>query len=191
MRQDDITFHVTRFDGVDYYYAFQGELDDNTIKTHTDSVIRRETDPVSLMTWLMVNSIIGNKTRLHLTKTFLPLSLGDLQQLCNAMMAFFPRIHFAHIPAENLLKTERIERAFFVVNMAKEQVKGSKTLGSTMVTTNSYGEYFIEHFTTLVQLKNAMRTLLSKHYVSRWNKNLETFVPVQPESGTINTMLSQ
>jgi len=191
MRQDDVTFHVTRFSGVDYYYAFQGALDDNSIKTHTDSVIRRETDPVSLMTWLMVNSIIGKKTRLHLTKTFLPLSLVDLQQLRDAMMDFFPRIHFAHIPAENLLKAERIERAFIVVNMAKEPVKGSKTLLSTQITTNSFGEYFIEHFNTLTQLKNSMRTLLSKHYVSRWNKNLETFVPVQPESGTINTMLSQ
>lgn len=191
MLRDNVTFHISHYDGTDYYYAFHGMLDDTSIKDHTDSIIRRETDPVTLMTWLMVNSIIGKNTQFYLTKTFLPLSLVDLQQLRDAMMEFFPRIHFAHISADNLLKSEHIERAFFVVNMAKLQVKGSKTLLSTMVTTNSYGEYFIEHYTTLTQLKNTMRTLLSKHFVSRWNKNLETFVPMQPESGTINTMLNQ
>ncbi|MDH3359335.1 MAG: class I adenylate cyclase, partial [Desulfobulbaceae bacterium] len=190
MCRDDVTFHATNYSGVDYYYAFQGALDfdDNTIKNHTAAIIRRENDPVTLMTWLMVNSIIDNKTRLHLTKTFMPLSLVDLQQLSDAMLDFFPRIHFAHISAEHLLKKERIERAFIVVNMAKLPVRGSKSLLSSLVTRNSYGEYFIEHFITHSQLKNAMRSLLSKHFVSRWNHNLLTFVPVQPESGTINTM---
>ncbi|MDH5297390.1 MAG: class I adenylate cyclase [Desulfobulbaceae bacterium] len=191
MRQADITFHITRYDGSDYYYAFQGALDDNTIKSNTDSVIKRETDPVTLIAWLMVNNILGRKTRLHLTKTFLPLSLVDLQHLSSAMMEFFPRVHFAHISADQLLGKERIVRAFIVVNMAKEPVRGAKTLKSTLITVNSYGEYFIEHFTTLTQLKNAMRVLLSKHYVSRWNKNLEVFIPIQPEAGHINTMLQQ
>ena len=191
MRRDDITFHITRFSGTDYFYVFQGALEDNAIKNSTDLVIKRETDPVTLVAWLMVNNILGRKTRLHMTKTFLPLSLVDLQQLSNAMIEFFPRIHFAHISAEQLLGKERIERAFIVVNMGKEQVRGSKTLKSTMITANSYGEYFVEHFTTLTQLKNAMRTLLSRHYVSRWNKNLEFFIPNQPEAGHINTMLQQ
>ncbi len=191
MRRNDVTFHVTRVSGVDYFYAFQGALDDNTIKESADLVIKRETDPVTLVTWLMVNNIVGRKTRLHLTKTFLPLSLVDLQQLTAAMMDFFPRVHFAHVSAEQLLCKERIERAFVVVNMGKEPVRGSKTLKSTMISANSYGEYFVEHFTTLTQLKNAMRTLLSRHYVSRWNKNLEFFIPNQPEAGHINTMLQQ
>ncbi|MDH3393523.1 MAG: class I adenylate cyclase, partial [Desulfobulbaceae bacterium] len=193
MCRDDVTVHATNHSGNDYYYAFQGALDfsDDNINDYTDSIIRRESDPVVLMAWLMVNSIINKKTRLHLTKTFMPLSLFDLQQLRDAMLDFFPRIHFAHISANNLLKKEHIERAFIVVNMAKMPVRGSKTLLSTMVTTNSYGEYFIEHFLTQTQLKNAMRSLLSKHYVSRWNKNLLTFIPVQPESGTIKTLLNQ
>jgi len=58
-----------------------------------------------------------------------------------------------------------------------------------MVTENSYGEYFIQEYTTLIQLKNAMRTLLTQHYVSRWNNNLEIFIPAQNEQIYIKTLI--
>ncbi|MBU4033924.1 MAG: adenylate cyclase, partial [Proteobacteria bacterium] len=70
-------------------------------------------------------------------------------------------------------------------------VKGSKTMKSTMVTENSYGEYFIQEYTTTVQLKNAMRNLLTQHYVSRWNNNLEIFIPQQDEQSYIKTLLER
>ncbi len=190
MGQRDITIHITKFEGKFYYYAFQGEHDHLSVKNQLDSVIKREDDLIQLIVWLLVNGILNDKTSLHLTKNFLPIDLVDIQQLAEALLKVFPIIKFSHISAKNLVKKEAIVRALVVVNFNKEPVKGSKAFYSTLVSENSYGEYFIHNFTTLTQLKNAMRTLLTKHYVSRWNNNLEIFIPNQDEMHTIKSMLS-
>lgn len=191
MAQPDVTFHITRFEGVDHYYAFQGALSTASIKNHTEAVIRRDNEPVGLIAWLVVNGIVSRETRLHLTKNFLPIDLVDIQQLAQAMFKTFPPVHFAHISATHLLQKEEIVRALVVVNMSKAPVKGSKNLESTVLTANSYGEYFIHHHQTLVQLKNMLQMLLTKHFISRWNNNLETFIPHQPEQHNIKLLLSQ
>lgn len=190
MGQKDITIHITKFEGKFYYYAFQGEHDHESVKHQLGSVIKREDDLVRLITWLLVNGILHDKTSLHLTKNFLPIDLVDIQQLAEALLKAFPIINFSQISAQNLIKQEAIVRALIVVNFSKEPVKGSKTFKSTLITENSYGEYFIQNFTTLTQIKNAMRSLLTKHYISRWNNNLEMFIPNQDEISTIKTMLN-
>ena len=188
--QRDITIHITKFEGKFYYYAFQGEHDHESVRDQLNSVIKREDDLIRLISWLLVNGILHAKTSLHLTKNFLPIDLVDIQQLAEALLNAFPIIKFSHIATKNLIKQEAIVRALIVVNFNKEPVKGSKTFKSTIISENSYGEYFIQNYTTLTQLKNAMRTLLTKHYISRWNNNLEVFIPNQDEMHTIKNMLS-
>jgi len=190
MGQRDITVHITKFEGKFYYYAFQGEHDHLSVRNQLDSVIKREDDLIRLIVWLLVNGVLYDKTSLHLTKNFLPIDLVDIQQLAEALLKTFPIIKFSHISAKNLVKKEAIVRALVVVNFNKEPVKGSKTFHSTLISENSYGEYFIHNFTTLTQLKNAMRSLLTKHYVSRWNNNLEIFIPNQDEMHAIKSMLN-
>ena len=191
MQQDDITLHISRFEGMDYYYALQGEHDTQSVKTKTDMMIRRETALIPLLTWMYINGILNKKTKLHLTKNYLSISLVDIQDLVAAMMNSFPLIPFAHISADQLLKQETIAMALVVINMAKEQVRGSKALNSTIISTNSYGEFFIQDYTTLVQLKNAIHNLLTQHYVSRWNNNLNFFIPDQSEIKVIQSMLEK
>ncbi|MEA2084513.1 MAG: class I adenylate cyclase [Thermodesulfobacteriota bacterium] len=191
MVQKDITIHITRYEGTDYYYAFQGEYNTKSIKKHSDLIIKRETAPVPLFTWLLINGMLGKGTNLHMTKNFQSIALFDIQCLTEAILETFPKIHFAHISGEKLLQTETVIQAMAVVNFDKLPVKGSKTLNSTMITANSWGEYFVEDFTTLIQLKNCIRLLLTKHYVSRWNKNLEIFIPPQKEQRIIQQMLEQ
>ena len=191
MGQQDITIHITRYEGTDYYYAFQGELNIQGIKEHPDLIIKRETAPVQLFTWLLINGMLDRKTSLHMTKNFQAVDLFDIQSLSKAMLKTFPKIHFAHISGEKLLQTESVIQAMAVVNFDKLPVKGSKTLKSTMITANSWGEYFVEDFTTLIQLKNSIRLLLTKHYVSRWNKNLEIFITPQKEQRIIQQMIEQ
>ena len=190
MAQRDVTFHITRYEGVDHFYAFQGSLDATSIKNHTDAVIRRENDAVSLIAWLVVNGIVSKDTRLHLTKNFLPIDLVDIQQLVQIMFKTFPPVHFAHISPAQLLQKEEITRALVVVNMSKAPVKGSKNLESAVITLNSYGEYFLHSHQTLTQLKNMLRLLLTKYFISRWNNNLETFIPHQPEQHYLKTLLN-
>jgi adenylate cyclase, class 1 len=190
MGQGDITFHITRHEGSDHYYAFQGELDAATIKNHTNSVIRRETEPVILIAWLVVNGIINKRSRLHLTKNFLPIDLVDIQQLVQVILKTFPPVYFAQISPDQLLRKEEIIRALVVVNMSKARVKGSKNLESAVITANSHGEYFIHYFNTLIQLKNMLRLLFTQHLVSRYNNNLEIFIPHHAEKYHIKALLN-
>lgn len=189
MTQNDITIHITRYKGVDYYYAFQGEQDNQSIKNRTELIIRRELHPITLLTWLIVNGILSKQTTLHLTKNFLPIDLVDLQKVAESILNTFPTVKFSSISAEQLLQAEKITRGLIILNMNKHQVKNAKTFESTIITCNSFGEYFVHDYTTLTQLKNAMRTLLTKHYVSRWNKNLDIYIPTQPEQHVIKSLV--
>jgi len=189
MAQEHLTIHITKHQGVFHYYAFQGQHDHETVKSNVDSVIKREDSLIRLVVWLLVNGILAAQTQLHLTKNFLPIDLVDIQKLTEILIKTFPIIHFSRISPKNLLKRETVLRALAIVNFEKEPVKGAKTLKSTMVTENSYGEYFIQEYTTAIQLKNAIRTLLTQHYVSRWNNNLEIFIPAQKEQSYIKTMI--
>ncbi|MBU0484375.1 MAG: class I adenylate cyclase [Proteobacteria bacterium] len=191
MSQKDITFHISRYKEQDYYYAFQGEHDNTSVKDKTDLIIKREETLIALITWLMANGILTKKTRLHLTKNFLPISLADIQHLVEVILSTFPPVNFSHISADQLLQREKTIRALAVINLNKHQVKGAKNLESTIISTNSYGEYFVHDFTTITQLKNAIRVLLTKHYVSRWNNNLEIFIPPQPEQHVLKSMVFQ
>lgn len=191
MAMEDITIHVTKYDDRFFYYAFQGEQDHETVKTRVEAVIRRDDKLIRLLAWLLVNGMLASHTRLHLTKNFLPIDLVDIQGLAESMLATFPVVHFSAISPQQLLEQENILRALVVVNFFKQPVKGSKTLPSTIITENSYGEYFTHDYQTLTQLKNALRALLTRHYVSRWNNNLEFFIPHQDEANTIKQMLGK
>ncbi|OGQ99742.1 MAG: adenylate cyclase [Deltaproteobacteria bacterium RIFOXYD12_FULL_55_16] len=189
MEQENLTIHITRHEGSFNYYAFQGQLDHDSMKSHIGSMIKREDNLIRLIVWLLVNGILSAKTQIHLTKNFVPIDLADIQKLTELLIKTFPIIHFSRISPANLLKRETVLRALVIVNFKKEPVKGAKTLKSIIVTENSYGEYFIQEYTTVIQLKNAMRTLLTQHYVSRWNNNLEIFIPAQDEQSYIKTLI--
>jgi len=72
MAQHHITIHITKYEGEFHYYAFQGQLDHETVKSNVDSVIKRENNLVRLIVWLLVNGILSAKTQLHLTKISCP-----------------------------------------------------------------------------------------------------------------------
>lgn len=189
MAMEDITIHITKYEGTFFYYAFQGELDHESVKDQVESVIKRDDNLIRLVTWLLVNGMLAPHTRLHLTKNFLPIDLVDIQQLAESMLNTFPLIHFSNIAPDQLLAHENTLRALVIVNFFKDPVRGNKTINSTIMSENSYGEYFLHDYNTLTQLKNALRALLTRHYVSRWNNNLELFIPHQEEIGTLKQML--
>ncbi len=191
MAMDDITIHITKYEGRFFYYAFQGEQDHESVKDRVEAVIKRDDNLIRLIAWLLVNGILAGPTRLHLTKNFLPIDLVDIQHLAESMINTFPIIHFSQISPSQLLERENILRALVIVNFFKDPIKGSKLFNSTIMSENSYGEYFLHDYTTLTQLKNAMRNLLTRHYVSRWNNNLEFFITNQDEINTIKLMLEK
>lgn len=189
MEQLDITIHVARLSGTDYFFAFQGEYDHNTIKSKKDYIIKREDDPIKLLTWMMVNGILTKSSKLHLTKNYLPVDLTDLQILVDKIINTFPLVNFSHISADQLLKSEIIMQALAIINFEKAPVRGAKKIKSTVISLNSYGEYFVENYETIPQYKNALRTLLTQHEISRWNHNLDIFIIPQPELHALQTLL--
>lgn len=191
MLQHDITFHITRYEGVNYFYAFQGELSPDKINTNPSLQIRRDTDLITLMAWLTVNGIINKSTQLHLTKNFMQVNLTEIQAVTGKLFEKFPLIKFANIPADELLERETIVQCLCIVNFHKLPVHGEKELHSTIISLNNYGEHFIHHYTTVIQLKNQFRKLLTKHFVSKWNDNLEVYIPPQPEQFYIEEMLNK
>ncbi len=191
MCQKAITFHITRYKGQVYFYAFQGEQNPDSIKNNIELQIRRGTNLLTLVAWLAVNGILQDSTEIFLTKNFLQLNLIEIRAVAEKIFANFPLITFSKIPTKELLKKECIIRALAVINFHKLPVRGEKELQSSLITLNNYGEHFIHHFTTLTQLKNEFRQLLTKHYVSRWNDNLEIFIPQQPEQYYIEEMIKK
>jgi adenylate cyclase class 1 len=191
MRQSDLTFHVTRYEGETCYYVFQGMHDAESIRNNPQTLIKRESDPIFLMIWLTINGMMQRETMIHLTKNSMAATISDLQNLANIIIKTFPLFNFAHIPASELLSQEKVTMALVIVNFENEPVKGAPTLKSAIITVNNYGEYFLHRHTTLVQLKNAIRLLLTKHFVSRWNHNLEIYIPDQPEKYYIQSQLEK
>ncbi len=189
--QPDLTFHVSRFEGNLYYYVFQGVHDGESIKDNPLSIIKRETDPVFLIIWLTINGIMQQKTNIHMTKHFLAVNLADLKSLAAVIIKTFPLFNFSKITASELLSPEKVTMALVIINFENEPVKGSPTLKSAIITVNNYGEYFLHRYSTIVQLKNAMRHLLTKHFVSRWNNNMEIYIPDQPEKYFIQNLLEK
>ncbi len=191
MTQIDVTFHFASQNGTSHYFALQGIHEHFDNKKQTELLITRKSDLITLVTWLMINGIINDKTNLHLSKNLMPLDLVEIQTVTKVMLHTFPTINFAKISGDQLLKKESITRALAIVNLNKEPMKDSKKLQSTIITANSYGEYFVKEYNTVTQLKNALRLLLTKHYVSRWNNNLEVFIPPQQDQHLIKKLIYQ
>ncbi len=187
-----LTFHATISGERNFYYVFQGKHNINSLKTNKDMLIKKETDLIKLVAWLRINNFYNQETTFHLTKNNLSVVLTDIQGLAAILYTTFPKFNFAHISAEELLEQEKINKALIVVNFSKKAVnKNSPELESVVIKVNNYGEYFIQHYSTLVQLKNMMRVLLTQHLVSRWNNNLEIFIPSQPDQYHIKQMLEK
>ncbi len=189
MSQSDVTLHLTVLAGKDSFFAFQGS-DDKVLKDPKNFMIKREDHLIKLLFWMMVNGILTKDTRLHLTKNSLAVCLPDIQSLVKTMLVDFPLIQFSHISARELLESEVVVRALAVINFDKAPIRGAKNIKSTIISTNSYGEYFLHDYDTIAKYKTALRTLLTRHGVSRWSNNLTIFIPPQPEQHALQSLLA-
>ncbi|MGM0681581.1 MAG: class I adenylate cyclase, partial [Thermodesulfobacteriota bacterium] len=191
MGQEDITLHRNTQEGNSYYWAYQKKPFTKTITNNEIEPIKEDHDLTRLLASLIINGVIQKKTTIHITPYFKEIHLKDIKTLVDIMLDLFPLINFSKIPAEEMLNPEKIIRALIVINMEKLDVRGSKILRSSIVTMNNYGEYFCSFCPNLVQLKNKMRYLLTKYYVSRWNNNLTIFIPPQTQKHYITNLLEK
>ena len=189
MGQKEITIHVVRATGHNVFLALQGKHDNQSVQANTDMILRREKSLIPLLVWLWINGILHSKTRSLSDQNLYSSGVARHRGIGKGMHTSLPRVDFAHISGQQLLQPERIMRALVVVNLEKQPVKGNKKLLSTIISANSYGEFFVNDYETASQLKNALGLLLTRHYVSRWKNNLHFFIPSQPEQRVIQSML--
>lgn len=190
MFQPSILLHATKLEGQNIFFAFQGD-NESVIHNPKQFLIKRESNLIRLLVWLMANGILTIKSRIKVTTSSPMLILQDIQLLVETMLKAFPLVEFSRISASQLLAPEIILRALAVINFDKSPVRGAKAIKSSIITTNSYGEYFFQDYETLEQYKNALRVLLTKHEVSRWHNNLTVFFPPQPEQHALQALLNQ
>ena len=189
--QQEITYYFQKQQGSDIFSAYQGRPTWEEIRQEKAVLIHQHKDLMQLLVWLVINGIVQKKTQLYMVEHPFQVTLDDIQKLTGKLLETFPLISFSRISADEMLSNEKITKAIAVINIHKEPVRGHKELRADIITQNNYGEYFIQTSSTLVQLKNALRTLLTKYYVSRWNNNLDFFIPTQPEQHYIHNLLEQ
>jgi len=187
--QEAVTIHIDGHSGKWQFLAFQGELEQQAVATAKEKLIHRATDIIDLVAWLVVNGVVVPDTRLYLTRTPHPVSLADIEGLAVALRDHMPLVDFSTLPASDLLQDARILQALVVVNMEKVPVQSSRRLPTAIVSCNSHGEYFVHHYETVAQLKQATGDLLTRHYVSRWNGNLHYYIPPQPKKASLTALL--
>ncbi|MFW8602319.1 class I adenylate cyclase [Desulfobacterota bacterium M19] len=189
IEQHDITLHIVRVKGQDIFAAFQGRLDNQSVINNQGALIKRDTHLISLLSQMIINGILTSATHLYLTKNYLPIDLSDIQALTASIIETFPTFDLSHLSGRQLLEGERLIKAMAIINFAKQDVRSGKNIQSTIITLNSYGEYFIHDYETLARYKQALLVLLTQHEISRWNKNLVVYFPPQKDLHALKAML--
>ena len=178
--QQAVTVHIDGHAGAWSFAAFQGELNSQEAATARERLLHRADTLVDLLAWLVTNGLLTVESRLLLTRTAHPVALSDIEGLAAALRAHLPAADFTTLSSEDLINEARITHALVVVNMDKLPIGNGQKLPSAIVSRNSHGEYFVHHYPTLADLKQAVSELLTRYYVSRWNGNLHYYIPPQP-----------
>lgn len=103
--------------------------------------IRRDTDPVRLMLWLVANGIYSPTQSVSTDRTFSPMSVGDVAGLLRSLHDFFPDKTTFDTPLDEMLKPERVVRAFFVCNLLTDRSNRDLREATLLYSTN-WGELF-------------------------------------------------
>ncbi len=189
IEQQDITLHIIRVKGRDIFTAFQGHLDNKSVINNKGALIKRNTHLIALLSQMIINGILTSGTHLYLTKNYLPVDLSDIQALTASIIETFPPFNLSHLSGRELLEREKLIKAMAIINFAKQNIRSGKNIRSTIITLNSYGEYFIHDYETLSQYKQALLVLLTQHEISRWNKKLVVYFPPQKDLHALKAML--
>ncbi|MEZ7197921.1 class I adenylate cyclase [Pseudodesulfovibrio karagichevae] len=108
-------------------------------------MLHRNQDPVHLLAWLLANRIYAPKSLLQADRTIAPMALSDLQKLMAALHDFFPFAETFEPDINEGLRAEKVERAFFILNLAAPPETGRVEQAAVIYATN-WGEMFCRTF---------------------------------------------
>jgi adenylate cyclase class 1 len=104
-------------------------------------VLRKDTDPAMLLTWLVVNGIYSPATHVHGERSVAPMAVEDLKKILQTLHEFFPLDQVFEVDMEETLRPERVTRAFFLPNLGVPHDIQKVAVVSIVYATN-WGELF-------------------------------------------------
>ena len=135
--------------------------------------LRAGKDIVEILVWLAANSLYSPKMVLRGDYSISPVTVRDLEALLAKFLAFFPGSATFNTDINETLNPERVVKAFFVLNFARQREKAAPMEVSLVYSTN-WGELFCR----TVPVKD---TLVIEHPVEFLEAVLETTLPERPE----------
>ncbi|WP_319584325.1 class I adenylate cyclase [uncultured Pseudodesulfovibrio sp.] len=107
--------------------------------------LHQNQNPVYMLGWLLANRIYHPKSLLQADRSIAPIALVDLQKLMAALHDFFPFAETFEPDINEGLRSEQVDKAFFIVNMAVPREASRIERVSTIYSTN-WGEMFCQTF---------------------------------------------
>jgi len=184
MEEESLTLHLKG-----EFFVYAGKWTRDGIINQKPEPIAHDRNLAHLLCWLIINGILQEESRLYLTTSSSPITINDIREMAAVILRNFPLVSFNKIKATEMVKPEKTVKALIIVNWEKNPIYNDEELSADIITANNHGEYFLKPHKGLTATKKSMGKLMTRHFVSRWNKNLEIFIPSQPRRHSLMQLL--
>jgi len=107
--------------------------------------IKRGYTLAEIVSWMVLNKVINEKTFLHLVSSPLPIFLQSIQELIKITSEIIPPVSISHIDAKYLLSRPKTSKLLVIANfMSQTWAKNIEEI--TLVYRNTFGETFAETY---------------------------------------------
>lgn len=184
MAEKNLTLHLDN-----KFTVYAGKLTRDAIYSQKPSPISHNRNLVHLLCWLIINGICQEETQLYLTTSTSQITVNDIRKIATMILRNFPLVSFNNIETSEMVKPEKTIRAVVIVNWAQKTINNDDDLPADIITLNNHGEYFLNSYKGLTTIKKILNKLMTRHFISRWNNNLEILIPAQPRSHNLKQLL--
>ena len=170
----ELFFYAEKAPGKRTVWAVKGK-EKATGKAAVESLapIRRDTDIVRLLAWVLVNGIYEPGLAVQAEKSLAPIAVMDMQALLTDLTTFFPRREILEPDMEEYLQDERMIRAYLILNLPVPPEK-NKIIQASVIYATNWGEVFCQSFENPAPL-------LAASPLTYLRENLTRTVPSMPE----------
>jgi len=142
----ELFFYAEKAPGKRPIWGVKGkDKDSGKVAVESLAPIRRDTDVVRLLAWLLFNGLYDPRQSVQAERSLAPIALLDMQSLLADLAAFFPRRATLEPDLDEYLRPERVVRAYIIANLPVPTDKNKLVTASVLYSTN-WGEVFCQTF---------------------------------------------
>ncbi|MDP2846624.1 MAG: class I adenylate cyclase [Humidesulfovibrio sp.] len=142
----ELSFYAEKAPGKRTIWGVKGkDKSAGKVAVETLAPIRRDTDVVRLLAWLLFNGLYDPRQIVQAERSLAPIALLDLQAVLADLAAFFPRRATLEPDLDEYLQSERVARAYVITNLPVPTDKNKILTASVLYSTN-WGEVFCQTF---------------------------------------------